>query len=591
MAFHSFEMWTLMTPNVLVLILVLSTLLFAWPGRSKVKQPPRIDETIPFVSNALQFMTNKKLFIERVRWVFNSPIRVPHVTNGVVFVRDAFKSSRIVQCRLGPMKLYLVTGSSNISAIFRSSFGSEPWILSVLEHSGGYAHKDLAKFAADQSGGAHVPRKGSGDVPEKRIWHAKHRLHDDTLVGSRSVSALSAVFQRFFGEQLAKYPVGEWVDVKIMEFMRQNMSAAATRSLLGTRILEINPGFIDAFWKFEKHVEPLAFGLPHWLNRSAVQARDAFRAMCLKWYETADHEFNWDKSDLGEEDEWEPVFGSRISRSLSQWVKSFDFGPESISGMYALFVFGLQSNTVAISTWVMMEIIKDPDLLRDVREEVEQAVVRDSTGDSLSPEKLALLPLLQSLYTEALRIHVSILITRTSVEPVTIDGYDLPAGSIFQAPTHVAHFDEAIWKTVLITGCSEGGLGAAMAKVLHDQGYHVFATLRDTSKTGPLASLERVEVLELEVTSKESITRCVEHVRQGTGGTLDMLVNNAARSSVMPLLDVDIDDAKEMFDVNFWSILAVTQAFAPLIVQAKGVLVNHSSVASKWSFTFGLLAH
>ncbi|KAF2996349.1 hypothetical protein E8E14_000155 [Neopestalotiopsis sp. 37M] len=568
------------------------------------------------------------------------------------------------------MNVYLVTGSSNILAIFRSSFSSDPWILSVLEHSGGYAHKDLAKFAADQSGGAYAPRKSSIDVPEKRIWHAKHRLHDDTLVSRRSVSTLSAAFQRFFGEQLSTFPAGEWVDVQVMDFMKHSMSTAATCSLLGTRLLEINPGFIDAFWKFEKHVEPLAFGLPHWLNRSAVRARDEFRVMCLNWYKTADHEFDWDRVNMDGEDEWEPVFGSRVSRGLSQWIKSFDFGPKSISGIYALFVFGLQSNTIVICTWVMMEIIKDPDLLLDVRQEVQQASVRDSTGDSLSPEKLASLPLLQSLYTEALRVHVSILITRTSVEPVTIDGYNLPAGSIFQAPTHVTHFDEAIWgeqhhpasefwayrhikevetrndagesakervfslsgragsffpygggisicagrnfakQEVLLAvamlvlkydiefiewlkldGTSsdrppmdddgEGGLGAAMAKVLHDQGYHVFATMRDTTKSGTLASLERVEVLELEITSRQSISSCVEHVRQRTGGTLDMLVNNAARSSVMPLLDVNIDDAKRMFDVNFWSILAVTQAFAPLLVQAQGVLVNHSSVASK----------
>ncbi|KAI1455761.1 putative short-chain dehydrogenase/reductase [Annulohypoxylon moriforme] len=134
-------------------------------------------------------------------------------------------------------------------------------------------------------------------------------------------------------------------------------------------------------------------------------------------------------------------------------------------------------------------------------------------------------------------------------------------------------------KTALITGCSDGGIGAAMAKVLLEKGYHVFATLRNTSKAGTLASLSEVEILELEVTSEESIARCVEQVRERTGGTLDLLINNAGRDYIMPLLDVDIKDAKKYFDLNFWSVLAVTQAFAPMVIKAKGAIVNHSSVS------------
>lgn len=239
--------------------------------------------------------------------------------------------------------MYLVTGGNNTSAIFRSSFSSDPWILRILEHSGGYSPTDLAKFSTDQSGGARVPRKGSSrpPVPEKRIWHAKHRLHDESLVNSRSVNALSMAFQDFFNRQLDAFPVGEWVeDVRILDFMRRNMATAATCSVLGSRILEINPGFLDAFWKYEKYVEPLAFGLPHWLNRRAVRARDQFRAMCLKWYEIADYEFDWDGVKLREDVDWEPVFGSQISRGLARWVKSFDFAAESIGGLYALFAFG-----------------------------------------------------------------------------------------------------------------------------------------------------------------------------------------------------------------------------------------------------------
>lgn len=142
-------------------------------------------------------------------------------------------------------------------------------------------------------------------------------------------------------------------------------------------------------------------------------------------------------------------------------------------------------------------------------------------------------------------------------------------------------------KTALITGCSDGGIGAAMAKILREKDYYVFATLRNTSKAGTLRDLSDVEVVELDVTSDASIVQCADHVRERTGGSLDMLVNNAGRDFLMPLLDVNISEAKNHFDVNFWSVLAVTQAFAPMVIKSRGVIVNQSSVVWNLAIAWG----
>jgi 1-acylglycerone phosphate reductase len=135
-------------------------------------------------------------------------------------------------------------------------------------------------------------------------------------------------------------------------------------------------------------------------------------------------------------------------------------------------------------------------------------------------------------------------------------------------------------RTVLITGCSAGGIGATMTKAFADLDYHVFATLRDTAKAGSLAQMANVEILQLEVTSRESIEQCVLDVQKRTGGTLDVLVNNAGADFVIPLLDTSIEEAKKLYDVNVWGILATTQAFAPLLIKAKGTVCNISSIAA-----------
>ena len=133
-------------------------------------------------------------------------------------------------------------------------------------------------------------------------------------------------------------------------------------------------------------------------------------------------------------------------------------------------------------------------------------------------------------------------------------------------------------KTVLITGCSANGIGHAMAKNFHHQGFYVFATARDPPKTADLAELSDVEILELDVTVPKTIAHCKEVVAKRTGGRLDVLVNNAGVEVNCPLLDTDITEAKRLYDVNVWGPLAMVQAFAPLLIEAKGVVFNQSSI-------------
>ena len=135
-------------------------------------------------------------------------------------------------------------------------------------------------------------------------------------------------------------------------------------------------------------------------------------------------------------------------------------------------------------------------------------------------------------------------------------------------------------KTVLITGCSAGGIGSALARSFHSHEIHVFATTRTTSKMFHLQTLPNMTLLSLDVTSSADIKAAVQVVEAKTGGTLDYLVNNSGSILFMPILDTNIDEAKKMYDINFRGALAVIQAFAPLLIAAKGTLINICSITS-----------
>lgn len=141
-------------------------------------------------------------------------------------------------------------------------------------------------------------------------------------------------------------------------------------------------------------------------------------------------------------------------------------------------------------------------------------------------------------------------------------------------------------KSVLITGCSLGGIGHALALSFQQRGFTVFATARSTKKMSDLASLPNVHLLSLDVASPSSIQAAMKEIDAQTGGKLDVLVNNAGAQFIMPGLDVDIDVAKEHFDINYWGPLRMMQAFAEMLVAAKGCVVNVASVAAVTNLPF-----
>lgn len=141
-------------------------------------------------------------------------------------------------------------------------------------------------------------------------------------------------------------------------------------------------------------------------------------------------------------------------------------------------------------------------------------------------------------------------------------------------------------RKVLITGCSDGSLGAGLASALHKAGLHVYATARDTKKMANLAALG-IDTRELDVLSDSSIAACAAKIPE-----LDILINNAGTNHPMPVVDLDIPAAKKLFDLNVWSYIAVTQAFLPVLLKSThgAIIANQTSAAGvlavPWQATY-----
>lgn len=135
-------------------------------------------------------------------------------------------------------------------------------------------------------------------------------------------------------------------------------------------------------------------------------------------------------------------------------------------------------------------------------------------------------------------------------------------------------------QSALVTGCSEGGIGSALALAFQERGIRVFATARDVSKMSHLAKIPNITLLKLEPTIQTSVQAVAEEAKDATDGRLDYLINNAGQTIIMPTLDFDVDRAKAMHDINVWGTVRVTQTLSPMVIAAKGNIINICSIAT-----------
>ncbi len=145
-------------------------------------------------------------------------------------------------------------------------------------------------------------------------------------------------------------------------------------------------------------------------------------------------------------------------------------------------------------------------------------------------------------------------------------------------------------KTILITGTSNG-FGNDIAQTLAAAGHRVFATMRDVNGRHREAALalnaKGIETLELDVTDQASVDAAFTALLAKTGGTLDVLINNAGIAAGGIQETFTPEQTRAMFDVNVFGIQRVTNAALPTLHKAKaGLIVNIGSILGRVTLPF-----
>ena len=143
-------------------------------------------------------------------------------------------------------------------------------------------------------------------------------------------------------------------------------------------------------------------------------------------------------------------------------------------------------------------------------------------------------------------------------------------------------------QVALITGCSSG-IGYETALMLARNGFHTFATMRNTKKSDSLEEIIKKERLDLNIreldvnddTSIENAINCIK----SEANRIDVLINNAGYGLLGFFEDLTLDEIRNQFETNFFGVLNITKKIIPIMrSQKSGTIINVSSGAGQVGF-------
>ncbi|WP_193104150.1 SDR family oxidoreductase [Brachybacterium sp. FME24] len=142
--------------------------------------------------------------------------------------------------------------------------------------------------------------------------------------------------------------------------------------------------------------------------------------------------------------------------------------------------------------------------------------------------------------------------------------------------------------TAVVTGASSG-IGRASAARLVADGWRVLAVARRLDRLQALAEETGCEVLEVDVTSDESVDGLVARVEELFGGSVNAVVHVAGGAlGIEPAADADLDKWQRMYDINVLGAVRVTRALLPAVRESdRGDLLFVTSVAAQEAYPGG----
>ncbi|KAK0264467.1 hypothetical protein LTS09_001946 [Friedmanniomyces endolithicus] len=267
--------------------------------------------------------------------------------------------------------------------------------------------------------------------------HHEVEMNSKYLTNFERVNELTAGLTKVLDEVLAKdsQEIEKFEDIGLYQWLRDRLFTASTRALFGDELLKMYPAYCEDFYAFDSDLLSFFFSLPSFMMGDAFRRRRRIIGELESWSKKM-HEL------------------SGLNRARQLDYKTRNLTPRTGASLDLGLTFGLASNVIPATGWMLMHLLNpsaDPSILPRILKELHEAELPDGTLDI---PVLVSQPLLQSLWTETLRLYLDALVTRNLTEdlllPLDEDGkrvVRLRKGENVFAPSWLGHHDPVTWSS------------------------------------------------------------------------------------------------------------------------------------------------
>ncbi|KAK5630928.1 hypothetical protein RRF57_006643 [Xylaria bambusicola] len=384
---------------------------------------PVVPYWIPFLGHAIPMAMDSGAFVAKLT----------SVSGLTSEPRKRFGTDTPISIRVGTLKFTLITNSQHIQSMFKSSrlLTNKPVTIHVLDHLLGASKKILSFYEADDSGMAAKARAGSKLT---NIFRA-----------NIFVLSMSALWPLLIVILKAPDIGNDWVEYPdLYKFLQLLVTHSSIETVFGTKLLELNPTFVEDFWEFETSAPQFLHAMPRWLIPSAFRVREKLIKSFVKWHAYAHSHYTISETSPDESD-WEPNFGSRLIRMRQDGLLKMEIMDAEARASEDLgLMFGLNANVLPCIFWYIVEAMRRPNILVGLQADVANSI-SPVTG-KIDLEKLSRQPLTQSMHAEILRLYIAIFTLRHGeTGPVQFSGYQLGAEQLALIYSRTGALDEEAW--------------------------------------------------------------------------------------------------------------------------------------------------
>ena len=393
---------------------------------SKPSSPLSVPYTIPWLGHTVAFMnTTPGRFYDQIRTRITS---IPSIPSTIL---------QSCSLMLGGETMHMTWDPMTITSLFKNhSLKREKANYKVLYNLLGMSTADLACFYDA------TVKDQPGYIQEDDVYHA-------WLLEKNAVDSLAATFSGQFIMRLRRdlperHPIekdgsSDWIETDLyLSFLRPAMFQASTISFLGDNIFKSYPTtsrnssqsiasepdvFAKDFFEFDQYFIAMYMGLPRFFAPQGWDARDrllnAFTAWGQSWLDARDS----NDEVVSSEAIWEPRFGSRFMREREKIYDTRKMTARGRAGVDLGLLFGISSNAIPATGWILMEILTDPELKANVLAELQSSEAfqwTNTENPAIDIQAVLGLPWLNATYQEVLRCYTDVIVQREVPQDVVL---------------------------------------------------------------------------------------------------------------------------------------------------------------------------